>query len=320
MKTGYQRVIGIDVASEFLLVSDSRGKIATTVANSVAAIRKEIVKKISSRESTLIVCEGTGGYEQCLVNVAQEAGIAIAVANPRQVRDFAKGHGFLEKSDKIDAGMIRRFGEDVPVHLAPRRTEKEKRLQALVRRRGQLLQLINQEHNRLWQVHDAFSRKLIEEMLSHLQKQLKEVDLHLEKLLAELAIEYPLVSVLLSAPGVGMVTVATLLAELPELGKLNRRAISKLVGVAPIINQTGKSDKRRQARGGRVQVRNVLYMATLVATRYNPLIKKFYQRLLQRGKPKKVALIAAMRKFLTILNHMACHLQPWSMSHSPHAN
>lgn len=311
MKTGYERVVGVDVGLDSLVISDSQGEIATSITNSVVEIREKLMQKISSPQTTLILCEGTGGYETLLVNAAQNAGIPIAIVNPRQVRDFARGHGFLEKSDTIDAGIIRKFGEDVEVHLVPLRSEKEKKVRALVCRRGQLLQLINQEENRLRLEDDAFNRKLIKDTTTHLKKQQKEVESRLEKAVAELAAENPKVKILQSAAGVGLVTTATLIAELPELGTLNRRAVAKLVGVAPIINQSGRSDKRRPARGGRAQVRNVLYMATLVATRRNPQIQAFYQRLVQRGKPKKLALIAAMRKLLTILNHLVRCGETW---------
>jgi transposase len=312
--TAYQRTIGVDVASSTIEIYDSAGKLTGSVPNTLLDIRRSLVAKVRGRASTLIVCEGTGGYEHCLVDAAHEGGIAVAVANPRQVRDFAKGHGFLEKSDTIDAKIICRFGQDVELHLAPQRSEAEKRHQALVRRRGQLLQLINQEENRLAQTADVLSQEMITATLSHLKKQLKEANAHLQKQLAERAQEDPQVGILSSVPGVGVVTVSTVLAELPELGKLSRAKIAKLVGVAPIINQTGKSDKKRKARGGRSQVRSVLYMATLTATRCNPVIAAFYGRLVARGKPKKVALLAAARKLLTILNDMVRHQQHWHVA------
>jgi transposase len=312
--TAYRRVIGVDVSSETIDIYDSAGKLTGSVPNTPLDIQRSLVAKVRGRASTLIVCEGTGGYEYCLVDAAHEAGIPVAVANPRQVRDFAKGHGFLEKSDTIDAKIICRFGQDVDLHLAPQRSETEKRHQALVRRRCQLLQLINQEENRLAQTADALSREMITATLLHLKNQLKEADAHLGKLLAERAQEDPNVGILSSVPGVGPVTISTLLAELPELGQLSRTKIAKLVGVAPIINQTGKSDKKRRARGGRAQVRSVLYMATLVATRRNPVMAEFYGRLVRRGKPKKVALVAAMRKLLTILNDMVRNQQPWQVA------
>lgn len=312
--TAYKRTIGVDVASETIDIYDSAEKLSGSVLNNPRDIGRSLIARIRARAGTLIVCEGTGGYEHCLVDAAHEAGISVAIANPRQVRDFAKGHGFLEKSDKIDAKLICRFGQDVDLHLAPPRTETEKRHQALVRRRGQLLQLINQEGNRLAQTADTLSQAMIADTLSHLEKQLKEADAHLKKLLADRAKDDPNVDILSSVPGVGVVTVSTLLAELPELGKLSRTKIAKLVGVAPIIDQTGKSDKKRRTRGGRSQVRCVLYMATLVATRCNPVIAAFYGRLVARGKPKKVALIAAARKLLTILNDMVRNQQPWHVA------
>lgn len=311
MRTHWKRVIGVDVASEKIDVNDSAGKLRGSIPNTVAAVRRQLTDKLGSSPETLIVCEATGGYEHVLVDAAHEAGISVAVANPRQVRDFAKGHGFLEKSDTIDAGVIRRFGEDVELHLAVPRTPQEKHHQALVRRRVQLQQLISQEQNRLLRADDVAVQEMIESMLLYLKKQLEEADQQLAKLLDECAEHDPKVGILSSVPGIGPVTVSVLLVELPELGQLNRGQIAKLVGVAPLINQTGKSDKKRPVRGGRAPVRNVLYMATLAATRYNPVIQNFYQRLLARGKPKKLALIAAMRKFITILNDMVRQQQPW---------
>ena len=185
MKTVYLRVIGVDVASEKIDVNDSQGKICGSIPNSIDAIHKQIVCRIQSKHDTLVVCEATGSYEHVLVDAMHEAWIPVAVANPRQVRDFAKGHGFLEKSDVIDAQMIRRFGEDVELHLTPPRTPQEKRHQALVRRRCQVLQLLSQEQNRLGHTHDSFSRKMIDSTLSHLKKQLKLLDQELAASLAE---------------------------------------------------------------------------------------------------------------------------------------
>lgn len=307
----YRRVIGVDVASEELDVFDSAQEITGTVANTLAGVHSAIASRIRSKRDTLIVCEGTGGYEYCLVKVAHEQGIPVAVANPRQVRDFAKGHGYLEKSDVIDSRIICRFGEDVDLHLTAPRPEQEQELQSLVRRRNQVMQMTNQEQNRLAQTRDNVSRASIENMLSHLKNERNELDRRIEALLTKHFKEDARVSVLSSVPGVGVVTTATLMAELPELGKLNRKQIAKLVGVAPIIDQTGKADRRRKVRGGRTQVRNVLYMATLTATRYNTKIKAFYQRLLAQGKEKKVALTACMRKLITILNSMVRKQEPW---------
>lgn len=315
MKSPYTRVIGVDVSLEKLDINDSitksKSRIAADVPNTVAAVSKQIVEKLKNSESVLVICEATGGYEHVLVDAMHEAGIDVCVANPRQVRDFAKGHGYLEKNDRIDAGIIRKFGEDVPVNLTLPRPPEERSHQAMVRRRCQILQLIDAERNRLAQTTDAFAKKLIEQIISHLKKQQKTIDDRLAAMISKRAETDPTVEILQSVPGVGAVTVSTLIAELPELGKLNRAQIAKLAGVAPLMNQSGKSDKKRTTRGGRSQVRCVLYMATLVATKHNPLIQRFYNRLLSKGKLKIVALIASMRKLLTILNDMVRNGEHW---------
>jgi len=240
-----------------------------------------------------------------------EAEIDICVANPRQVRDFAKGHGLLEKTDKIDAGIICKFGQDVTVPLSAPRSPEQRAHQAAVRRRQQVLDLLSAEQNRLATIRDQFAKETIEQTISHLKNQLKSLDERLTQMLAERAETDSQVEILQSVPGVGVVLCSTLLSELPELGKLSRSKIAKLVGVAPMANQSGKSDHLRITKGGRRQVRNVLYMGTLVATRHNPLIRDFYRRLVSRGKPKKVALVASMRKLLTILNEMVRNNESW---------
>lgn len=311
MTEKFVRVIGVDVSSQKLDLFDFDGKLSGTIDNTCEAVNR-LAKAIKNPKETLVICEATGSYEHVIVDAMQDAGIAVAVANPRQVRDFAKGHGFLEKSDRIDAKILMVFGQQVEVRLAQPKTDKEKQHQALVRRRNQLLALIGQETNRLPQSHDKAMQQLIEKMLRSLKKQLKHVDSELAKLLEALAKTEPKIGVLQSVPGIGPVTTSTLVCELPELGKLNRAEIAKLVGVAPMLNQSGKSDKKRSVRGGRSIVRRVLYMATLVATKRNPIIAAFYLRLLKKGKPKKLALVASMRKLLTILNDMVRNGEQWN--------
>lgn len=311
MKLQFTRTVGVDVASDKLDINDSNSKIAMRVANTCSAISKKIIATIKDKENTLIVCEATGGYEDALVDAAHQAGIPVSVCNPRQVRDFAKGHGFLEKTDKIDAAIIRKFGEDVEIHLTPPRSPEQRAFRALVRRRVQVMRLLSAEENRVSKTNDSYTLELTEETISHLKSQLKSIDKRLKGLVAKRSQTDPKVEILSSVPGVGPVSVSTLLAELPELGQLSRGQIAKLVGVAPIVQQSGKSDKKRTSRGGRPQVRMVLYMATLVATRHNPVIKCFYQRLLSKGKLKKVALNASMRKLLTILNDMVRNGELW---------
>lgn len=310
MAKKYLRVIGVDVSSEKLDLSDSENKLTGTIPNTIDAVKK-LISKIQFPKDTLVICEATGSYEHLIVLGSQEAGIDVAIANPRQVRDFAKGHGFFEKSDKIDARLIMQFGQQVSVPLAMPKSDQENQLQAMVRRRFQLIDLISQEKNRLPQTHDKQMAKMIQKIVKIMEKQLGEIDKLVQEMLDKLSKTEPKVDILQSVKGVAVVTTATMIAELPELGQLNRAQIAKLAGVAPMINQTGKSDKKRSVRGGRSTVRRVLYMATLCATRHNPVIRAFYRKLLAKGKPKKVAIVACMRKLLTILNDMVRRNQPW---------
>lgn len=305
------RVIGVDVAKDKLDVCDSESKIKREVKNSTASIVKHFVKKISSPEETFVVCEATGGYERTLVKALQNARISICVANPFQVRQFGKGLGILEKSDPIDAKLIRTFGETVDLKPTLPKTHEQESHEALVRRREQLLQLINQEENRRGQAWDKTSQTSIDNVVKMLKKQQETIEKAIIAFLKKEAETNPAVDVLQSVPGVGTVTTSTLICDLPELGKLNRREISKLVGVAPIVNQSGRRDGQRSVFAGRSHVRRVLYMAALVATQRNTVIQAFYQRLLARGKAKKVALVACMRKLLTILNAMVRTSEPW---------
>jgi transposase len=309
--TSYKRVIGIDVSSKKLDVSDSTGKLPAVIDNTVDAIRSKLVKKIDDAELTLVVCESSGGYESLMVDLLHEAKVNVAVVNPRQTHHYAKAHGYLEKTDTIDAKVIRQFGEQIEVHLTKPRTEREKQFQAISRRRVQVLTMINQEKNRRSLCRDTTTLEFIDESLKMLKSQLKSLDSKLEKFINEVAKDTPSVRIISSVPGVGSVTTAALHCELPELGKISRGAIGKLVGLAPMANQSGSRDGKRKARGGRVTVRRALYMATLVATKVNPLIASIYRRLLQRGKPKKLALIACMRKLLLIIHDMVRTGQMW---------
>lgn len=309
----YERVIGVDVSKGRLDIDDSAGTIPKKCANSSSDIASRFLAKIDDRENTVVVCEGTGGYEQKLVRAMHEANVPVSVANPRQVRDFAKGQGIIEKSDPICAAVIRAFGEDVrTLTLTPPRTEQHYHHQALVRRREQLLGVLSQERNRVQQTSDPVVHNLICEMIEMLKKQCKEVEKQIEKLVEKEAETNPLVDILKSVPGVGAVTISTVICDLPELGQLNRSQIAKLVGVAPIVNQSGTGDRKRMTFGGRAYVRKVLYMAALSATRHNPVIKEFYNRLIGKGKLPKVALVACLRKLLTILNDMVRRGEKWA--------
>lgn len=311
-KLEYQRYIGVDVAKQTLEIADSAGAIPESLENDSEIILKHLKQSITSPATTLLICEATGGYERKLVDAAHALSIPIVVANPRQVRDFARGAGILEKSDPIDAEVLRVFGEDARgLTLATPKPQSEEALASLSRRRKHLLEMINQENNRLQQTTQSEIVDCIEEVLKTLKKQLKAIEDAIDNALKERRKSDSKVEVILSVPGVGMVTTATMLSELPELGSLTRGQIAKLVGVAPLVRQSGQQDGSRSIFGGRGYVRRVLYMAALVATRRNPTIRAFYQRLLQNGKIKKVALVAAMRKLLTILNEMVRKAETW---------
>lgn len=307
----YKRVIGIDICTARLDIADSMSKTEKAIDYDVDSINTKLIKLIKDPAETLVVCEATGGLEYVLVDMLHDAGVDVVVANPARVRDFANGHGFLEKSDAIDAHILQLFGKQVEVSLAKRRTDEERAFTALTHRRSQLLQIINQESNRLGQCKNARTKEFIQDMLKALKMQLKTVNSAIEASLEEQAKTNPKIEVIRSVPGVGVVMTSTLIAELPELGSLSRTKIAKLVGVAPIIKQTGKIDGKRRTRGGRGNVRRILYMAALVATKNNPVINKFYIKLVSKGKPKKLALMACMRKLLTILNDMVRNESKW---------
>jgi transposase len=288
------------------------GKQTFSIDNSDKAIAKELIGRIKRAKHAFVVLEATGGYENRLVAMLHEHKIALAVVNPRRVRDFASGIGRDAKTDPIDARVLAHYGQVVQPKPQAAKSAEETKLKALVERRRQLLDLVNQESNRLQQTTDREVCGYIENSLEMLKKQVKAIDQRLEKCVHADTANARKVEILESVKGVGPVTVSTFLAELPELGKLNRGQIAKLVGVAPINRDSGQTKGRRRTFGGRSYVRRVLYMATLVAARFNPAIKSFYQRLLAKGKLKKVALTAAMRKLLTILNTLLHTDQLWN--------
>jgi transposase len=265
-----------------------------------------------NRQSPIVVMEATGGYEELLVGLLHQHDIAVAVVNPRRVRAFAAGIGKDAKTDAIDAQVIAFYGQVVKPAAQIAKSVDEQKLQALVERRRQLLDLINQENNRRQQTADREVQEYIQQSLETLKKQVKTIDERLTKCVHADTANARKVEILESVKGIGAVTVSTILAELPELGELNRGQIAKLVGVAPLNNDSGQASGQRRTFGGRAYVRRVLYMATLVATRFNSRIKDFYQRLLSEGKLKKVALTAAMRKLLTILNTLVKTNQLWA--------
>lgn len=305
----YTSIIGVDVAKDKLDIT-LNGKVIT-IKNQKKEIQKKFLDKHSNPQSTLVVVEATGGYESTLVHVLQEKNVPVAVVNPRRVRDFASALGLDAKTDSIDAGVIAHYGQVAKPQPLVAKSEHQKKTEALVDRRSQLLDLINQEQNRLTQCDDNEIAGFIRKSIKSLKKERDLIDKRIADQLANDEQNARKIQILRSCKGVGVVTVSTLIAKLPELGTINREAIAKLVGIAPMNNDTGKSTGKRFIFGGRACVRKVLYMATLVATRFNPQIKSFYQRLLAAGKLKKIALVAAMRKLLTILNSLVKQDQLW---------
>lgn len=310
MPAVYTNVFGVDVASRKLDIHDDSKGLHQTIDNDVAAVAK-FVKSIRRRAKVLVVMEATGGYEQTLVDALHEADIDVAVCNPLQVRSFAKGVGIIEKNDPIDAAVIARFGKVVEPKLREKPTESERKLKAFVHRRDQMLSAISAERNRLAQCRDTDICEAIEQAIAFYKQQIKTIDKKIAQTIEATDAMAAKAKILLSCPGVGKATVGMFLAELPELGRLSRGKIAKLVGVAPIVRDSGQKEGRRSTFAGRSLVRKVLYMAALVATRHNLRMKEFYQRLLSKGKPAKVALVAVMRKLLVTLNVMIREEKNW---------
>ena len=303
--------IGVDVSKDKLDLYRSSTKKSETITNEVASIEQFCKSLKKLKKPVMVVMEATGGYETILVRALAKHNICAAVVNPRQVRDFAKGIGIDAKTDKIDAMVIARFAEVVKPAPMVKASEHNQKHSALVTRRGQLLQLINQESNRLRQSYDEDAKTSIRNTLDFLRKEAKAIDEQLAKMLETDEANKRTIEILDSVKGVGTVTISTIVAKLPELGKLNRGEIAKLVGLAPINRDSGTKNGKRFISGGRGHVRRVLYMATLSAIRYNPTFKEFYQRLKAKGKESKVALVACMRKLIIILNTLIKTNQCW---------
>lgn len=300
-------VVGIDVAKASVDVAVLGAELHARQFDNEADGHSLLAAALTPLQPTLVVLEATGGYEAALVCALQAAGLPVAVVNPKQARDFARAMGRLAKTDRIDAQALAEFAAvlarrpDLPRLVQPLPDALQRELSALVTRRRQLLTMLGSERLRL-PLATPTVRPSIEVMIQAIKAQLDEIEgqmtRHVDAHFAELD------TLLRSAKGIGPIASATLIATLPELGRLNRRAISALVGVAPIANDSGTSRGRRRIQGGRFEVRRVLYMATLTASTRNPTIRAYYQRLIAAGKLPKVALVACMRKLLTTLNAM----------------
>ena len=302
--------VGIDIAKDSLDVAVHASDKQWRYSNDPAGITS-LCKMLVKLSPTLVVFEATGGYEMPLYLSLDEVGLPAAPVNARQIRDFARSTGKLAKTDSLDARVIAHFG--CAVQPIPRPVPDTQELKVAQARRIQLLEMITAETNRLRGVPTAL-RKRVEAHIAWLKQELAEIDHELKDMIEKDPIWREKDSLLQSTPGVGPTLSATLIAQLPELGILDRRQIAALVGVAPLNRDSGMMHGRRTVWGGRANVRAVLYMATLVATRFNPAIRDFYLRLCSAGKRKKVALTACMRKLLTILNSILKHHIPWSYS------
>ena len=276
----------------------------------------ELLARLEESSPALVVLEATGGFERPVAAALVASGLAVAVVNPRQARDFARATGRLAKTDRIDAQSLARFAE--AVHPAPRAIPGEEALALgeILARRRQLVEMLTAEKNRLVTASTRQVKKRIEVHLLWLEKELARTERDLEEAIEESPVWRENEELLRSVPGVGPILAKTLLAELPELGELKNKQLAALVGVAPLNRDSGILRGKRAIWGGRSGVRAALYMGALVATRCNPTVKVFYERLLAAGKPKKVALVACMRKLLVILNAMLRKRTPWRPSHA----
>jgi transposase len=311
--------VGIDVAKATLEMALSN-RLATSSHSNDEAGHAALLARLEQLRTqgahiALVVLEATGGFEAEVAWALQLAGWPVVVVNPRQARDFARSMGQLAKTDRIDAQLLARLGQtllqrpDLAKLIKPLPDERQRMLQAMVTRRRQLLAMRVAEQQRA-AGPDRRMRKSLNIMLKALDRELARLEQELHVFIGEHHAE--LLALLGEVKGVGKATISTLLAEVPELGELSGREISALVGVAPINRDSGTLRGKRTTFGGRPQVRKVLFMAAMVASRYNPVIKAFYERLVAAGKPKKLALTACMRKLLTILNAMAKARKPFN--------
>jgi transposase len=308
--------VGIDVAKATVEVAIS-GRQKTLALSNDEAGYAALLAELSSLNVGLVLLEATGGFELACATALQLAGLAVAVVNPRQARDFARAMGYLAKTDRIDAAVLADMARtllaraDLSKLVKPMPDAQQLELQALVTRRRQLMAMKLAEDHRM-KMPGVRQRRSLNTIIKALDREIARVDKDLQAFVG--ANHAALAALLDSVKGVGKATISTLLAEVPELGKLSGREVSALVGVAPINRDSGTMRGKRSIFGGRPDVRRVLFMAALVASRHNPVIKAFYQRLLAAGKPKKVALVACMRKLLTILNAMVRSGKPWDQA------
>jgi len=301
--------VGIDVSKAQLDVAVGEAGEFWSAGNDREGIAKTVEHLVRLNPQGVVV-ESTGGLERQILTGLLMAGVPVTLVNPHRIREFAKSIGWLAKTDKLDAHLLARFGQAVKPNPTRLPSEAEQQLSALIARRRQLIDMRTAETNRLGSA-PASMLPGIQEHLSWLNDKITELDEQIEQSIQNHPDFKAKDEILQSAPGIGPVTSAILIADLPELGQHDRKVVAALVGVAPFNNDSGFRKGKRRVKGGRSSVRTVLYMATISATRYNPTIKSFYDHLLKMGKLKKVAIVACMRKLLTILNAMLRDSLPW---------
>jgi transposase len=310
MSTPTEVFAGIDVSKDHLDLALSDGQKSWRFDNDPAGLTA-LDDLLQAHEPQLVVLEATGGYEQAAFRLLSANQLPVAIVNPRRVRAFARANGRLAKTDRIDAHNLAHFAQVVQPHTQPPSSEAHHKLVGLVARRRQIKRMRTAEKNRLRNTHPALHDQL-QDHIEWLDQALQNIDSQIQTLLQSDQALKAKADLLQSAPAVGLVTSASLVADLPELGTLDRKKIAALVGVAPMNRDSGRKSGRRSIRGGRAPLRADLYMAALSASRFNPAIRVFYERLLDNGKEKKVALTACMRKLLTMLNAMMRDNQPWN--------
>jgi transposase len=306
--------VGIDVSKHHLDVALRPTAECWDVANDKEGI-SILVTLVQEAAPALIVLEATGGYENAAVAALAAAALPVVVVNPRQVRDFAKATGLLEKTDRLDCGALALFAERVQPQIRALKSEEAQEFDAFLARRRQLQEMLTAEKNRTGTAHPALQKRLTQH-IRWLEKELAHTHDEMDRQIKQSPIWRAQDELLRSMPGVGPVLSRTLIGNVPELGRLTTKEIRKLVGVAPLAWDSGKYRGKRFTWGGRAPVRAVLYMAALVAVRFNPVIRDFYERLLGRGKEKKVALVACMGKMLGILNSMVRHGTYWDPNYA----
>jgi transposase len=308
-------VVGIDVSKAQLDTGFGADSEVAGFSNDEQGI-SQLLERLGTVRPSLVVMEASGGYETAAATAIAAAGWRLAVVNPRQVRDFARATGRLAKTDRIDAAILSAFGKAIEPQVTRLPDEDAQALQALLLRRQQLVGMRAQERQRLEHAQ-ALMRKQIKKHIDWLDQEIGKLDVDLTAGLRKSPVWRAKDELLRSLKGIGPITSGTLLVALPELGYLDRRTIAALVGLAPFNRDSGKMRGRRSIYGGRARIRNLLYMAATSAIRSNPVIRAFYERLKSRGKPHKVAMVACMRKMLTILNAMVRESTPWTPEMKP---